>query len=100
MLPTKEKVVPTLILGLNEAHLISLYDINEAKVLVEGARQCGEQVNIVTVIGIDCLVIANFEILSMDLVIASQICSVYIGVVGLRGANYYTENTLKSALIE
>jgi len=98
MWPTNEKVVPTLVLCEHDAHVICLYDIAEAKIIVAGAGEVLERTAILFDIGIDFLVVSDYELLPMDVEIAKQIFRVYVGVIGLRGHNYYKKNTLRNAL--
>ncbi len=100
MMPTKEKVVPTLAFYDNDAHVICLYDIDEAKIVLAGAIDANEHSQIITVLDIDCFVVADFELSPFDLAIARQVCLTYIGVIGLRERNYYSAGTLLAALVE
>lgn len=100
MVPHDEKVVPTLVLTENDVHAICLYDIDGAKVILKGAVISGEYTLVLSIMGIDCLVTSDYNLLPMDREIAEQIVRTYIGVIGLRSHNYYQQNTLRSVLEE
>lgn len=99
-IPQNEKAVPTLTLYESDVHMICLYDLKEAKIILAGAIAAYEETTIISVMGIDCLVTHDYVLLPLDVEIVKNIIRTYLGVVGLRSHNYYKENTLKDALEE
>ena len=98
MLPHSEKMIPVLTYTDDAAHLVAMEDIESAKIFRAGAIEIGELWTIITVIGIDAVIVHDFQLTPLDEEIARQIIKTYIGVVGLRSYNYYVENTLLSEL--